>query len=199
MISQNFSGELKTWLTSKQPKTIESLNETFKEKGFAIIFLILMFLPALPLPTGGISHVFEIIVMLLSLEMLTGRDTIWLPKRWRNLRIRGVGHPRVANKIVSYVERVEKFARPRYSHWFSNRVYGRGFALMVLLFTVFAFVPIPFLGLDTLPSLGVVLMSLAFIFEDALLFVLGILAGAAGIAIEFTLGAGAFRALNHLF
>jgi hypothetical protein len=34
---------------------------------------------ALPLPTGGATHVFEIIAMLLALELIAGRDQIWLP------------------------------------------------------------------------------------------------------------------------
>ncbi len=199
MIAKSFSTELEAWLESKQPKTIESLNETFAEKGFAIIFLLLMFLPALPLPTGGISHVFEAIVMLLALELLIGRQTVWLPKRWRNLRLRGITGPRAAHKIVAFSRKVEVIARPRMKGNFHSIWFSRVYALLVLIFTFFAFIPIPFLGLDTLPSMGVVLLSLAFIFEDSAIFLLGLLVGIAGIVVDFTIGVGAFRALNHLF
>ena len=35
----------------------------------------------MPLPTGGVTHVFEAITVLLAAEMVLGRRTIWLPER----------------------------------------------------------------------------------------------------------------------
>ncbi len=198
MAKISFSRELESWLTSKQPKTVKSLGSIFEEKSFAISFLLLMIFPALPIPTGGVSHIFEIITMLLALEMVWGRKTIWLPKRWQNLRVRGITRPKVSARIIKYVNKAERFARPRYSHIFSNQWFGRLFGLLVFIFTLLAFLPIPFIGLDTLPAMGVVLLSLSFIFEDSLLFALGIVAGLAGVLVDITIGAGAFRALNHL-
>ena len=61
------------------------------------------------------------------------------------------------------------------------------FAVVVLVFTVAAFVAPPFSGLDTLPALGVVLVGLSMVLEDALFTVLGLVAGAVGIALELLL------------
>src|SRR5438105_3407329 len=80
MSEQKFSTRLESWLGSSGPKTLGNLTDVFAEKSFAIVVLVLMFFPALPLPTGGITHVFEIITMLLALEMIAGRKNIWLPK-----------------------------------------------------------------------------------------------------------------------
>jgi hypothetical protein len=75
------SDELERWLASDGEKTLGSLIELFEEKSFAILFVILLGVPALPLPTGGATHVFEIIAMLLALELIVGRKEIWLPQR----------------------------------------------------------------------------------------------------------------------
>src|SRR3982750_2844821 len=82
-----FSDQLEGWLKGKKPKTLASLEAVFADRSFAIIFLLLMILPATPLPTGGITHVFEVIVILLCLELLIGRQTPWLPKKWKHMSL----------------------------------------------------------------------------------------------------------------
>ena len=64
---RKFSEELDKWLRGDGTKTIAGLSQVFAKKSFAICFLILMAIPALPLPTGGVTHVFEVINMLLAL------------------------------------------------------------------------------------------------------------------------------------
>src|ERR1700679_3627459 len=85
--SVQFSNSLEKWLKGKQPKTLANLEKVVEDKSFAVIFLLLMILPATPLPTGGITHVFEVIVCLLCLELMTGRDTPWLPEKWKNMSL----------------------------------------------------------------------------------------------------------------
>ena len=67
------SDELEQWLSGEGEKTLGSLIEAFGEKSFAILFVLLLGVPALPLPTGGATHVFEIIAALLALELIAGR------------------------------------------------------------------------------------------------------------------------------
>ena len=50
-----------------------SLVELFEEKSFAIVFVLLLGVPALPLPTGGATHVFEVIAVLLAAQLIAGR------------------------------------------------------------------------------------------------------------------------------
>ena len=59
------SVELEAWLTSDGDKALGGLIEVFGGKSFAILFVLLLGVPALPLPTGGATHVFEIIAALL--------------------------------------------------------------------------------------------------------------------------------------
>ena len=110
---EDFSDQLEAWLESDEPKTLGALGAVFEEKSFAVTVLLLMFLPALPLPTGGITHVFELITVLLTAQMVVGRRTIWLPER---LQRRELGTALTGKAIPFIVRRVrwfEHFSRPR--------------------------------------------------------------------------------------
>ena len=64
--------------------------------------------------------------------------------------------------------------------------------------SIAAFLAPPFSGLDTLPALGVVFLSLGVLLEDAAVVLLGLVAGMAGIALEIVLGAAALHGLRSL-
>ena len=78
---QPFSEQLHKWLKSSAPNTTFQLQKVFGRRSFAIVYILLLVLPALPIPTGGITHVFEIICMLLALEQIIGLQSVWLPKK----------------------------------------------------------------------------------------------------------------------
>lgn len=139
---ERLSDELERWLQGDTEKTLGSLIELFGERSFAILFVLLLGVPALPLPTGGATHVFEVMAMLLALQLIAGRDEVWLPRRWRQLA---------------------------------------------------------FSGLDTLPALGVVLLSLGVLLEDFAVAIAGIAVAAAGVVLEIAIGSAAVNALVRLF
>ncbi len=72
LVPGRVSDQLEGWLTGDRPKTLGSLLDTSGEGSFAIVFVLLMAVPALPLPTGGVTHIFEVITMLLALELIAG-------------------------------------------------------------------------------------------------------------------------------
>ena len=47
------------------------------------------------------THVFEVITMLLALELIVGRRRIWLPQRWRRVELSGTAlNRRVTVEVV---------------------------------------------------------------------------------------------------
>jgi hypothetical protein len=94
--SSTFSTQIEGWLRSEDPKTLGGLGAVFAERAFAVTVMLLMFVPALPLPTGGISHAFEIITILIAGQMVIGRTLVWLPRRWQGRQLgpstRPAGH-----------------------------------------------------------------------------------------------------------
>ena len=199
MADEPFSAQLEGWLKSDTPKTLGRLGDLFGEKSFAVTILFLMFLPALPLPTGGITHVFEAITALLGAEMVVGARTIWLPAKWRN---RELGASTTGKAIPFMVRRIrwfERFSRPRWAHLFEQRWFLRLLGLVVIaLAAAAAFAP-PFSGLDTLPALGAVVVALGIILGDVVVLAIGIVIGAGGIALILTIGALLVRLVRDLF
>jgi hypothetical protein len=158
-----------------------------------------MFVPALPLPTGGITHVFEAITVLLGAEMVFGSRTIWLPARWRD---RELGETTTKKAIPFMVRRIrwfERFSRRRGARLFQQRWFLRVLGLIVIALAAAAAIAPPFSGLDTVPALGAVVVALAIVLEDVLILGIGVMIGAGGIALIVTLGALLVRFIRNLF
>jgi hypothetical protein len=192
------SDQLEGWLNGDQPKTLGGLIDVFGEGSFAIIFVLLMALPALPLPTGGATHVVEIVTMLLALELIVGRRTVWLPARWRRLELGGGSRQKFIHVLLRRIRGLERFSRPRARWLFGHRLSGGVFGAFVLGLTLAAFLAPPFSGLDTLPSLGVVILALGYLLTDIALAAAGIVVGAAGVVSVIFLGSVAVKAFKGL-
>jgi hypothetical protein len=193
------SDQLERWLESDGDKTVASLIELFEEKSFAILFVVLLGVPALPLPTGGATHVFEIITILLAAQLIAGRDHIWLPKRWRSLELAGKRQQRFIAGLMRLIRRLERISRPRLRFLFDHRLSNIVFGVLVIAGSLGAFLAPPFSGLDTLPALGVVLLSLAVLLEDFAIVVVALVVGVAGVVLEIVLGSAAVKGIGHLF
>jgi hypothetical protein len=179
-------------------KTLGSIIELFEEKSFALLFILLLGVSALPLPTGGATHVFEIIAVLLALQLIVGRDQIWLPQRWRRLQLAGDKQQAFLTRLMKTIRWLERFSRPRLRPLFDHRVSNAVFGALVAALTIAAFLAPPFTGLDTLPALGVVLLSLAVLLEDFLVALLGLALGVAGVVLEIVLGSAAVHGIGSL-
>lgn len=193
-----FSQELADWLRGGGPHTIAGLTNLAREKSFALLFVVLMAFSALPVPTGGITHVFEIITMLLALELLIGRQTVWLPKKWLNRPLGSAMTQKGLPFLIGKVRWLEKYSRPRARGVLSRRDYRRLTGLLVFIFTLASFLAPPFSGLDTIPSMGVVGIGLALILEDIVIYSVAVVIGLVGILVEIGLAAAATNVLSRL-
>jgi hypothetical protein len=193
------SAQLQGWLSvDGGDKTLGGLIALFEEKSFAILFVLLLGVPALPLPTGGATHVFEVIAVLLALQLIAGRDQIWLPQRWCRLELAGPRQQRFLGGLMRMIRRLERLSRPRLRFLFDHRASNIVFGVLVVGGSAGAFLAPPFTGLDTLPALGVVLLSLGVLLEDFVLVVVAVAVGAAGVLLEIVLGSAAIKGIENL-
>ena len=158
---ERVSVSLDRWLKSDGEKTLGSLITLFEEKSFAILFVLLLGVPALPLPTGGATHVFEVIAVLLALQLTAGRDRIWLPQRWCKLELAGGRRERFITGLMKWIRRVLRpggelaLTTPAHSRLTGLRVLAGGFEAV--------FDPLsPHLRFFTRRSLGRLLDELGF-------------------------------------
>ncbi len=194
-----FSDELERWLRSDGPKTLGSMNAVFAEKSFAVTILLLMAVPALPLPTGGVTHVFEAITVILAGEMVLGRRTIWLPARLARRDLGATVTDKAIPFIVRRIRQVERFSHPRGTRVFAHRLGLRILGLVLMVFAIAAAFAPPFSGLDTLPALGAVAIALSIVLEDVVVLVVGVVIGTGGIVLTITVGAALYRFVKSLF
>jgi len=174
------------------------MGTVFAERSFAAMILLLMILPATPLPTGGVTHVFEVITVLLGLQMVIGRRTIWLPARFARRSLGATTTDKAIPFIVKVVRKVERFSRPRGVRLFEDGIFYRLIGVVVIAFAVAAALAPPFTGLDTLPALGAVVVALSMIQKDVLVLAVGVALGTGGIALALTVGAALYTFVRSL-
>ncbi|HWE14946.1 MAG TPA: exopolysaccharide biosynthesis protein [Solirubrobacteraceae bacterium] len=197
--AEKISDELERWQKSAGEKTLDTLIELFHERSFAILFVLLLGVAALPLPTGGATHVFEIIAVLLALQLVAGRDEIWLPQRWRKLELAGAKQQRLISGLMKTIRWLERFSRPRLRFLFAPPLSNIVFGLVVIGGSVGAFFAPPFSGLDTLPALGIVLLSLGVLLKDVVVVVVALSIGVAGVVLEIALASAAINGIGQVF
>jgi hypothetical protein len=100
--------------------------------------------------------------------------------------------------LTKAIRWVERFSRPRLRFLFDHRASNTVFGLLAIAGSLAAFLAPPFTGLDTLPALGVVLLSLGVLLEDFAVVVLALIVGAAGVLLELVLGKAALNGVRKL-
>lgn len=190
------SDELSAWLERDPRPTLGGLVDVFGQRAFAIVFVMLLGVPALPLPTGGATHLFEVVAVVLAAQLVLGRDEIWLPERWRRVTLATEG--RFVGGLLGAIRRLERVSRPRATFVFGHRATNAVFGLLVAAGSAVAFLAPPFTGLDTLPALGVVLIALGVLLRDLLVVLAGIAVGTLGAALILVAGTAAIHGLDSL-
>jgi hypothetical protein len=189
-----FSDELDEWLNGDTPKTLGALNDVFDERSFAVAIALLMFPSALPIPTGGVTHVLEAMTLLLAAQIVAGRTEIWLPKRWSQRELGATITGKAIPFVIRRVRNFEHFSKRRGQQLFDRGWFLRLLGVLLIVFTLGAILAPPFSGLDTLPALGVVCIAMSIILRDVVFTAVGAVIGAGGIALILAIG----RAAAHL-
>jgi hypothetical protein len=153
------------------------------QTGTAFVILILA-LPAItPIP-GPFGMVFGTALALVSLQIMVGRQTIWLPVilRRRQLSSTTIGHVvRYAGPIIA---RVERLMRPGRLQVFTGNFVQMLLGIPVFLLAVIIALPIPFGNL--IPVFALVVIAVALMERDGLITLIGLVLSV--VAVIATLG-----------
>ncbi len=197
--TRDFSDELEEWLEADGSKTVGDLIDTFDERSFAVGIMLMLFVPALPVPTGGISHILELGALLMAGQMVLGRHTVWLPQWVRKRELGGIMTGKAIPFMVRRVRWFEKFSRPRMASLFDRTWFLRIIGLLLIVCTVGSAIAPPFSMLDTLPALGGVVICLSIVLGDVVVLGIGTVVAAGGIALIVTIGAALGAWIKSLF
>ena len=150
------------------------------------------------MPTGGVTQILEVISIVVALPLMANRESISMARRWRTLDLGSDKEARLLTGLLNLVRRLERVSRPRLRMAFDHRTSNIVSGALVIAGSLAAFLAVPFTGLDTLPALGVVLISLAVLFEDFAVAAAGTVVLLAGVVLEIVVGWAALEGLGSL-
>ncbi len=119
--------------------------------------------------------------------MIFGRRALWLPSKIKNTRLNSPFLKKAIPFMVRRIRWLEQFSRPRFSHLFDKAFFRTIIGLTVFGLAVAVQLAPPFSFLDTLPSLGIVLIALGIILGDISFYIIGLVIGITGVGLIVTL------------
>lgn len=146
--------------------SIGGIISTVGEKGFGLLLIVLSLPSALPVPAPGYSTPFGIVMTLLALQMMFGRQSVWLPQKLKNVRIKPSLARTMIGAATKFLHRIEKLIQPR-QLWIRSRAGQSSLAVIVVIMSCLMILPIPLT--NTLPAMVIFLIGVGLSEEDGLL------------------------------
>ncbi|MFH7028625.1 MAG: exopolysaccharide biosynthesis protein [Heteroscytonema crispum UTEX LB 1556] len=163
-----FSQDIKSLLQrlAEKPLTLEDILAETSERGFSLVIALLVLPFLFPMPPG-LTGPFGGACLLLSMQMVLGRRSPWLPKKIARYKF-----PRPFAEILlqnlRHLTRVlEKIARPRLAKIAENPLTWRFNGLCISWLALLLILPVPLT--NPIPTVGILLLAVATIESDGLL------------------------------
>jgi len=153
----------------------------FGDRSFALLLILLALPSALPVPAlPGVTAILAIPMLLIAIQIMFGKRLLWLPGWARRRRISKQALTTLAQKGQKPLTLVEKILKPRL-RWMQSYLAHRIFGLILLICAISVATPIPMT--NTIPSMGIVLISIGLLERDGLVMLAGTVIGAVGVTI----------------
>ena len=176
--------------------TIGDLLAALRNRAFGLS-LILFGLPNL-LPIPGLPIITGMVLVVLALQIMVGRDVPWLPDRIARTALSRAHLTAVMNRTLPLLTSIEKVTKPRFgvaAGPTARRAVGLAVLVLAILLVI---VPIPWIG--SMPQgLALCVFGLGLTERDGVLviagFLLAAIATAIGAGIGYTVLAGALAVI----
>ncbi|QXD25575.1 exopolysaccharide biosynthesis protein [Opitutia bacterium ISCC 51] len=192
MAHSNLSEDLKGLLLHGNDEgiTMSNLVDALGDRGFGLLFIILSLPSALPIPAPGYSTPFGIMITILAIQMMAGRQSPWLPQWAAKKRIGRKMAERMIGTASKFFGKVEHLIKPRWG-WVLAKS-GHIFAgILIIVMACLMILPIPLT--NTAPAMVIFVIGVAMTEDDGL----GMLASC-GLAIcAVLLYVGVFWAISY--
>ena len=165
-----------------QDCTVGELVDRIGDRGFGLLLMVLALPAALPLPAPGYATPFGILMILLGLQMLVGREVPWLPERFRG---RTLPYKLLAFSLTKgggLMRLVEFLIRPRLSGLARHRVFLAAVAVIIIAMACSMTLPIPLT--NTAPSFVIFVLAAGILEEDGLALAAGLILAPVAAAIS---------------
>ena len=150
--------------------TTGELMERLSTRGLAPVVLAMGLLNIVTIIPGS-STIMGLPLIFVGISLMIGARRLWLPTRFRDRAFDRAKLKSMVDRVIPYVQKLERLAHPRYWPGF-DYVIDRAFGAFVFVMALCISLPIPF-G-NTMPALSIVLVSLGFMARDGLWVVAGL-------------------------
>jgi hypothetical protein len=166
--------------------SVDWIVDRLDERSFGLMMLVLGVFGLVP----GIATIAGLLLLFPAVQMMLGREQAVLPRFVARWHIRTARLARTLDHVRPVLQRLERTVHPR---WFSQ--FGRtkrvvGSIVMLLALSILS--PIPLVHI--VPAAVIVLISFAFLEEDGLLLMLGMVTAGISLAITGMTVWGAYHA-----
>lgn len=182
--------------------SIGEIMQSLHERGFALFMMIMVLPNCVPIPVPpGTSTVLSIPLLFLSIQMLIGYPSPWLPRWLRDRKLKRSTWALMVSKIAPRLRKVERILRRRWE--FTETPTGEKIVgFFWLLFAISIAIPLPMTNF--LPGVGILLISLGMLGRDGIVAVIGVLVGCVGLIVTsivlwtlFTVGMAGVNRLSQ--
>lgn len=157
---------------------IRAITENLGDRGFGVL-LCLWALPSL-IPLPGISTPFGLLIVMTAGQMMLGHHQPWLPNFILNRSIARSEFRRLVEQAQPYIERLERYSRPRFE------IMRRGLIerlLGIFLVILGAMLALPIWGGNMFPAIAVAIIGIGLMERDGIAVLAGLAIGVASLII----------------
>lgn len=149
--------------------SVGDLVEHFGRRALGAVLFLFAILNLFPWPPGG-TTITGAPLLLVSLQVALGKRTLWLPRALLAQGVQARGFQKGLDKLLPWLERVEKVSRPRLGFLFGpvgDRVLGGVCAVLALV------IVLPIFAGNLLPALAATLLAVSLVQRDGALALAG--------------------------
>jgi hypothetical protein len=161
--------------------TVREIMAVLQDRAYALLIVLLGLPNCLPMPPP-IPLVCGLLLALVAIQIIFGRDAPWLPRQLLNRSVARTDVERAVGRAIPVFRRLERFSRPRMTFLdtpLTMRLMG---AVILVLSLGLLFAP-PFVGQIPL-GLAVCLVGLGLVERDGLVVVGGLILGSIGLTLS---------------
>ena len=175
--------------------TVREIMAVLQDRAFALLVVLLGLPNCLPMPPP-IPLVCGLLLALVAIQIVFGRDVPWLPRQLMNRSVARTDVERAVGRAVPAFRRLERISRPRMTFLdtpFAMRLMG---AVILILSLGLLFAP-PFVGQIPL-GLAVCLVGLGLVERDGLVVMGGLVIGSIGLTLSLGFVYAIFAGIEKL-
>jgi hypothetical protein len=174
-VAQTLAGAL----LGAQSITIGALVRAGGDRAFALL-LILLNLPNVIFAPPVLAGIAAVPTAVFGVQLMLGRTELWLPDAVLARSFGASALARLLDRTGPWLDKLEAFGRPRLT--FATGTLGRRvLGLFAVLAAVIVLLPVP--GTNVLPALALIVMAVATLRRDGVLFLVGAAAGVLGVLV----------------